>query len=468
MKLVIIGGGPGGYTAAIRAAQLGLEVVLVEEDKNLGGTCLNRGCIPTKAFAESASRWRQARESAEFGVEIGEALKFNAERMLERKNAVVRRLAMGVSGLLKKNGVRVVNARGRLLGGGRVEAGGEILEADRILLATGSRVFVPPVFPVDGERVVTSDEILRLGRVPESLIVVGSGAVGMEFACIYASLGSKVSVVEMLPRLLPLEDEEVSAEMLRLMRKAGLNIYLQAKITEVKTENGRVAAYGENLGPEGRIEAEMLLAAVGRRANLQDLGLEKAGLEINARGRLEVNKYMQTAVESIYAVGDIIPAPQLAHMASAEGILAVEHMAGLPVRELNFANCPAATYTHPEVASVGLTQQQAEEAGIGVKIGKFPFAALGKAAVGGHTDGFVKVVAEAESGRILGVHIIGCGACDLIAEASVAVQNGLTLEDVKNSVHPHPGLAEAVAEAVHHALGEPLNFVPPPPRRPRR
>ncbi|MBQ7501694.1 dihydrolipoyl dehydrogenase [bacterium] len=468
MKLVIIGGGPGGYTAAIRAAQLGMEVTLVEEDKNLGGTCLNRGCIPTKIFAESAARRRQLQDDAEFGIELEGAVKFNAEKMQERKNSVVRRLAMGVSGLLKKNGVRVVNARGRLLGEGKVEAGEEILEADRILLATGSRVFVPPVFPADGEKIVTSDDILQLRHVPESLIVVGSGAVGMEFACVYAALGAKVSVVEMLPRLLPLEDEEVSAEMLRLMRKAGFSIYLQAKITEVKIENGRVSAYGENLGAEGRIEAEMLLAAVGRRANLQDLGLENAGLEINARGRLEVNKYMQTAAENIYAIGDIIPGPQLAHMAAAEGILAVEHMTGLPVKELNFANSPAATYSHPEVASVGLTQRQAEEAGLAVKIGKFPFAALGKAAVGGHTDGFVKIVAEAESGRILGAHIIGCGACDLIGEASLAVENGLTLEEVKNAIHPHPGLAEAIAESVHHALGTPLNFLPPPPRRSRR
>lgn len=472
MRLCILGGGPGGYTAAIRGAQLGFEVTLIEQDKNLGGTCLNRGCIPTKALVEVSLRFQAIKEASSFGINLEGAPSIDMSKVQERKNGVVRRLAMGIDSLLKRNNVKVVHGRGRLLNSTTVEANGEKIEFDRLILAVGSSVAVPKIFPIDGERILTSDHILNLTEVPQSLIVVGSGAVGMEFASIFASLGTQITIVELADRLMPLEDSEVSAEMQRLCRKAGWKIYTGACIEKVERDGASVRVWGEGLPDNGEgqacLESDYLLAAVGRRPNLADLGLAEVGVTLTERGFIKVDQYMRTEVDNIYAIGDIVPAPQLAHMAAAEAIVAAEHAAGLEPQKLNYEQCPSATYCQPEVASVGLTQEKAEELGYKTAVGKFPLAALGKANISGHTDGFVKIVADAESKKVLGLHIIGEHACDLIAEGALALHKVASLEDIAATIHPHPSLSESVAEAAHHALGMPINFFPAPARRSRR
>lgn len=472
MRLGILGGGPGGYTAAIRGAQLGFEVTLIEQDKNLGGTCLNRGCIPTKALVEASGRFRAIKEATSFGISFEGAPLIDMAKVQERKNATVRRLAMGIDSLLKRYNVKVVRGRGCLLSDTAVEVNGKQIDFDHLILAVGSSVAVPKVFPIDGERILTSDHVLNLTEVPSSLIVVGAGAVGMEFASIFASLGSQITVVELAERLLPLEDKEVSAEMQRLCRKAGWKIYTGAKIERVEREGEIVRVWGQGLPEDGNgqacLESAYLLAAVGRRPNLTDLGLERVGLEFTARGFIKVDQYMRTSVGTIFAIGDIVPTPQLAHMAAAEAILAVEHMAGLELEPLRYEQCPSATYCWPEVASVGLTQEEAEARGCKTAIGKFPLAALGKANISGHTDGFVKIVACASTQKVLGLHIIGEHACDLIAEGALALHKGASLADIAATIHPHPTLSESIAEAAHHALGTPINFAPVPTRRPRR
>lgn len=472
MRLCILGGGPGGYTAAIRAAQLGFEVTLIEQDKSLGGTCLNRGCIPTKALVEASLRFQAIKEASTFGIVMETSPTIDMAKVQERKNSVVRRLAMGVDSLMKRNNVKVVHGHGKLVGDKTVEVGQEHIEFDSLILAVGSSAAAPKVFPIDGERILTSDHILNLTEVPRSLVVVGSGAVGMEFASIFSALGSQVTIVELAERLLPLEDSEISAEMQRLCRKAGWKIYTGANIEKIERSNSCVRIYGSGLpnaeGDAPNLESDYLLVAVGRRPNLANIGLEKVGLELTERGLVKVDQYMRTNVANIYAIGDIVPAPQLAHMAAAEAILAVEHLAGLEPETLNYNCCPSATYCQPEVASVGLTQEQAEEEGYKLAIGKFPLAALGKANISGHTDGFVKVVACAETKKILGIHIIGEHACDLIAEGALALHKGASLEDIAHTIHPHPSLSESVAEAAHHALGTPINFMPAPSRRSRR
>lgn len=472
MKLAVLGGGPGGYIAAIRAAQLGMEVTLIEEDKNLGGTCLNRGCIPTKALVEASMRFKSLQEAAGFGLELGQSPVVDLAKVQERKNALVRRLAMGTKGLVERNGVKIIQGHGRLVSDHTLEVDGQVLEFDAMILATGSRTATPKFFPIDGRRVITSDHILNLTELPKSMIVVGSGAVGMEFASIFAAFGTKISLIELAPRIMPLEDHEISSEMQRLCRKAGWRIFTGAKTEKIEVTSEGVKVTGEGLAAADEpLQAEIMLVAIGRTPNLEDVGLDKVGVELTERGRVKVDQFMRTSVANIYAIGDIVPTPQLAHMASAEGILAVEHLAGLTPRTLNASHCPAATYCDPEVASVGLTQEQAESQGRSVKVGKFPFAALGKAAIGGHTDGFVKVVAACEGEDkphlILGVHILGAHACDLIAEGALALEKGATLEDIAHTIHPHPSLSESVAEAAHQALGAPLNFLPPPKRRGR-
>lgn len=461
-KVIIIGGGPGGYVAAIRAAQLGLNPLLIEKDKNLGGTCLNRGCIPTKALLESAGRMEAINSAADFGItNLGQA-SVDMAAVQTRKRGIVRRMAMGIDGLLKKNGVQVVHGQAQLVEPGKVMVGSDCYEAENVILATGSVCSVPKVFPVDQQHVLTSDAMLELEHIPQSLIVVGSGAVGMEFASLYAAFGSKVTVVEALPRVLPLEDEDVSQEVQRLFRKKGIQVYTGCCIENVEVTGEGVSVSGAGL-PE-QLNADILLAAAGRRANIAGLWAEQLAISTE-RGRIVVDEYMRTSIDGVYAIGDLVPTPQLAHMASAEGILAVEHIAGLRPNPLNAAICPSATYCHPQVASVGLTEAQAREQNLPVAVGKFPFAALGKAAVAGNTDGFVKVVADSANGRLLGVHMVGAHVTDLISEAVVALQCQARLADLVASVHPHPTLSESLAEACHAALGSPLNFMPPPARR---
>lgn len=462
--VAVIGGGPGGYVAAIRAAQLGLATLLVEKDPQLGGTCLNRGCTPTKALLETATRLDHARHGEEFGLVLEGSPRVDMARVHQRKNAVVRRLAMGLDGLMKKNRVTVARGHGSLAGPGRVRVGDEEHAVRHVILATGSVPTVPPVFPVDGVRVLTSDHMLAYPEVPPRLIVVGAGAVGMEFASIYARYGSQVAVVELLPRVLPLEDEEVSAEVERAYRRQGIAIHTGAAVQRVHVGPETVRVEGEGL-PEG-LEAEVLLVAVGRRPYTEGLGLETVGLELD-RGRVPVDGVMRTRVPGVYAIGDLVATPQLAHVASAEGILAVEHLAGLEPHPIDYGRSPSATYSQPEVASVGLTEAAAVEAGYDVKVGRFPFSALGKAAILGETGGFAKVVADSRYGEVLGVHLVGPHATELVSEAVVALTVEATLDELMHAIHPHPTLSEALMEAAHAAAGSPIHFVPPPPRRKR-
>ncbi|HEY3570636.1 MAG TPA: dihydrolipoyl dehydrogenase [Thermoanaerobaculia bacterium] len=458
--LIIIGSGPGGYVAGVRAGQLGMKVAVVERDPKFGGTCLLRGCIPTKALLHTASILDEIREADTLGIQVA-APTLDIVKAQERKQKVVDSNSKGVEFLFKKNKVTGIHGLGRITGPHEVEVTGPdgakvSYGAKNIMIATGSVPRDVPIAPVDGERILNSDHILELKKVPQSLAVLGAGAVGTEFASIYASFGSKVTLIEMLPRILPIEDEEVSAELQKALRKRGIDVLAGTKMQSVeRTENGvRLKLEG---GKVDTVEAELLLVAIGRRPVTENLNLEALGIELE-RGYVKVNPFMQTAQPHIYAIGDVINTPWLAHVASAEGILAVEHMAGLPVKPINYDRVPSCTYCDPEVASVGLTEAKARERGYDVKVGKFPFTALGKAKVIGKTTGFVKVVRETKYDEILGVHIIGAHATDLIAEACVALQMEGTDEELLRTMHAHPTMSEAVMEAAHAAHGAAIHI----------
>lgn len=459
--LVVIGSGPGGYVAAIRAAQLGMRVTVVEKDDRFGGTCLLRGCIPTKAMLHSADTFERVREAESFGITSGDAA-VDIAKVHDYKDGVVDKNAKGVAYLFEKNDIETVHGFGRVKGANTVEVSSDgesrTLEAEHILIATGSVPRELPFAETDGERMLNSDHILELDRVPESLVVLGAGAVGCEFASIYRSFGSEVTLVEMLPRLLPLEDAEVSKELERAFRKRGITNRTATKLDSVeRTDDGlELTLEREGEDPE-TLETEMLLVAVGRAPVTGDLGLEEVGVGLE-KGYVEVDQHMRTAVDSIYAIGDVVDTPWLAHVASAEGILAVEHMAGRKVRPIDYDHVPACTYCDPEVGSVGLTEEEAEERGYDVATGKFPFTALGKASILGKTAGFVKVVRETRYDELLGVHIIGAHATDLIAEACVALQIESTTEELFRTMHAHPTLSEAVGEAAHAAVGSAIHM----------
>jgi dihydrolipoamide dehydrogenase len=459
LDLMVIGSGPGGYVAAIRAGQLGLRTAVVEKDPKFGGTCLHRGCIPTKALLHTAGLLDEVRHADSFGVKVSDA-QLDMEQAHIYKDAVVDKNARGVEFLLKKNKVDGLHGIGRLVGPNEVEVTGadgvKKYRAKHILLATGSVPRDIPVAAADGQRVLNSDHMLKLQSVPGKLLVVGSGAVGCEFASVFASFGSEVTLVEMLPRLLPLEDEEVSKELQRAFRKRGIRSLTGTQLQGVEhTDAGLrvdLAADGKNESAE----ADVVLIAVGRAPVTEGLGLEALGIELD-RGYVPVNELMQTSVPHIYAIGDIVRTPWLAHVASAEGIVAVEHMAGETARPLNYDHVPSVTYCEPEVGSVGLTEAEAKERGYDVAVGKFPFSASGKAAIEGKTTGFVKVVRETRYDELLGVHIIGARATDLIAEACVALQVEATTEELFRTIHAHPTLSEAMAEAAHAAVGHAIH-----------
>jgi dihydrolipoamide dehydrogenase len=458
--LIVIGSGPGGYVAAIRAAQLGLKTAVVEKDVKYGGTCGLRGCIPTKALLHTAAVFDEIKESASLGIQVAEP-SLDMVKAQERKQKVVDSNAKGVEYLFKKNKITGIKGRGRLSGPNEVTVEGADGEASYgarfILIATGSVPRDIPIAPADGERVLNSDHILELTTVPASLAVLGAGAVGTEFASIYNSFGSKVTLVEMLPRILPIEDEEVSAELEKVLRRHGIKVMAGTKMAGFeKTETG-VRLQLEKGEKAETLEAEKLLVAVGRRPVTENLGLEALGVELE-RGYVKVNPLMQTAVPHIYAIGDVINTPWLAHVASAEGILAVEHMAGKHVKPINYDRVPSCTYCDPEVGSVGLTEAKAKERGYEVVTGKFPLSALGKARIIGKTEGFVKIVREKKYDEVLGVHIIGAHATDLIAEACVGLQLETTGEELMHTMHAHPTLSEAVAEAAHVAEGQAIHI----------
>jgi len=458
--LVVLGSGPGGYVAAIRAAQLGLKVGVVEKDSKLGGTCLHRGCIPTKALLHTAEVLDEIRSAGKLGIGV-DAPSLDLGKAQARKQKVVDKNARGIEYLFKKNQIEALSGRGRLLGRERVEVEKDgvrrSISAKNILIATGSVPRDIGLAPADGKRILNSDHILRLEEVPESLVVLGGGAVGTEFASIFSSFGSKVTLLEMLPRLLPVEDEEVSAELRRVLKKRGIDVRTGSQLKSVETSGDLLNLAIEAKGKTEQLEAEILLVAVGRAPVSEDLGLEEAGVVVE-KGYLQVNEYMQTAVPNIYAIGDVVNTPWLAHVASSEGILAVEHMVGETARPINYDHVPSCTYCQPEVASVGLTEAEAKRRGYDVETGKFPFTALAKAAILGKAEGFVKVVREKKYDELLGVHIIGPHATDLIAEACVALRVESTTEELFRSMHAHPTLSEAVVEAAHAAFGHAIHI----------
>jgi dihydrolipoamide dehydrogenase len=456
--LIIIGSGPGGYVAAIRAGQLGINTCVVERDPFLGGTCLHRGCIPTKALLHTADLLQQVRDGARFGVVAAE-FRLDLKAAHDHKRKVVTKNSKGIEFLFRKNKVAWVQGVAKLVGGHTVEIAKpdgttERRTAKHVILATGSRCGDLPFLAADGDRVVNSDQILELAEVPTRLLILGAGAVGMEFASIFARFGSQVTVVELLDRVLPLEDPEVSAEVEKAFRRQGVIVHTAARLEEARVEGALVrarvvTAKGETL----QIEADRLLLAVGRVANFKGIGLEVTKVQIE-RGRIVVDEFCRTHEDGVYAIGDLLNAPWLAHVASMQGILVVEHIAGLEPKPINYNQVPSCTYCWPEVGTIGLTEPQAKEKGYEVRVGKFPFSAISKSAIIGETTGFVKIVAEAKYGEILGVHIVGPHATELIAEAEVALRGELTAEELVHTIHAHPTLHEAIheaAEAVHGA-----------------
>lgn len=457
-KVVIIGAGPGGYVAALRGAQLGLEVTLVEK-RFLGGVCLNVGCIPTKALLASAEAFVTARSGGAYGFRVEGEVVADFAAMAARKDRIVKRLTGGIGSLLAAAGVEVVIGEATLGPDRRVtvrvsDGGERAFQPDAVVLATGSEPARPGLFPIDEERVLTSDGALALTSLPESLIVVGGGYIGMEFASLFSDLGVRVTVVEMLPRILPTVDAEVASALAGIMTERGVRI-----LTGTRVESVDVGSSGVAVSVAGeRLEAEAMLVAVGRVPN--SAGLEAAGLALDERGFVRVGDCMETDVPGVYAVGDLVGGALLAHKASAEGVVAVERIAGRDSR-IDYRVLPSAVFTRPEVASVGLTEEQAAAEGRAVKVGRFPFLACGKAVASGDTEGFVKLVTDSDTGEILGCHILGRGATELVAEAAVAMSMEGLAADIARTIHAHPTLPEALMEAAHDALDGALHM----PRR---
>ncbi len=449
--VTVVGAGPGGYSAAIRAAQVGLKTAIVERDPNLGGTCLLRGCIPTKEYLHSAHLADTMKHAAEFGIEVSD-FKINFESVYQRKNKIVDQLSKGVTFLMKKNKITVFKGTGSLAGNGKVNvtaADGKVetIDTKNVIIATGSAPRLLPGLEVNAPRVVTSDELLEIRQIPKSMVVLGAGAVGVEFASVFAHFGSAVTIIELLPRIVPIEDEDVSKELTRVFKKRKITVLTDTRFQAAKVNQDDVEiTYVDSKGKEGKITCETLLVATGRRAVTEGLGVEGTKLEIE-RGYIKVDEFMRTAEPNVYAIGDVIPTPWLAHVAAKEGSVAAEHIAGKNPRPINYNLVPNCTYCHPEIGSIGLTEAKAKEKGYDVKVGKFPFSALAKAKILGETDGFVKVVADAKYDEVLGVHIIGPHATDLLAEASVALGLEATAEELGHIMHAHPTLSESVMEA---------------------
>jgi dihydrolipoamide dehydrogenase len=459
--VIVIGSGPGGYSAAIRAGQYGLKTAIVEKDALLGGTCLHVGCIPTKALLHTAEVWEYFVHPEAQGIHCqNPALDYPL--VLDRKNKIVVKHAKGVEMLMKKNKVEVILGYGRIKGPGQVEVstpqGTRVLETKNIILATGSGARMLPGLQPDATRILTNIEILSLPQVPKSLLVIGSGAVGVEFASIFKRFGSEVTVFEMLPRIVPVEDEDVSKELERSFKKQKIRCETNAKVSNIVRFDDHVEL--DATLSNGKIEhfsGEALLVAVGRKPNTENCGLETTKV-VTDRGFVQVDAYQQTAEPGVYAIGDIVAGtPQLAHVATMEGMVAVGHIAGKAVRPVNRLRIPGATYTEPGIGSVGLTERQAREAGYDVKVGKFPFLANSKASILGSHDGFVKVVADAKYGEILGVHIIGPHAYELISEAVAAMEAEATVDTMIATIHAHPTLYEAVGEAFNNVYGLAIN-----------
>jgi dihydrolipoamide dehydrogenase len=460
--VIVIGSGPGGYSAAVRAGQYGLKTAIIEKDPKLGGCCLHVGCIPTKAFLHAADVWERFQHPEEDGMHCDNA-RLDFPLVLQRKNGIVAKHAKGVEFLMKKNKIEWIKGYARLAGPGKVEvtaADGskKTLETRAIVLATGSEARMLPGLKPDAKRIVTNIEILDFAQVPKTLAVLGAGAVGVEFASCFSRFGSKVSIFEMLPRLVPVEDEEVSKELARVFKKSGIRVETGARVSDVQlTDCGvRFQATLDN-GKVETVEAESLLVAIGRKPNTENIGLEGTKIQLD-RGFVKVDEYQRTGEPGVYAIGDIVAGtPQLAHVATAEGMVAIAHLAGKPATPVNKNRIPGATYTEPGIGSVGLTEAQARAKGSNVKVGKFPFMANSKASILGRHDGFVKIVSDEKYGEILGVHIIGPEAFELIGEGVLAMEAEATVDTLIHTIHAHPTIYEAMGEAFNAVYGQAIN-----------
>jgi len=459
--LIVIGSGPGGYVAAIRASQLGLKVAVVERSE-LGGICLNWGCIPTKSLLKSANVFEYLKHAADYGITIEGEASADFEAMVKRSRGVAEGMSKGIQFLFKKNKIEVIQGTGKLLGNKQVEVLNEageksVYTADHIMLATGARSRQLPNLPQDGEKVIGYRKALTLDKKPESMIVVGSGAIGSEFAYFYNAIGTKVTLVEYLPTIVPVEDEDVSKQLGRSFKKSGIKVMTGAEVTKVDTSGEKVKAWIKTKKGEEEYEADIVLSAVGITPNLENLGLEEVGVQVE-NGRVKVDEFYQTTVPGVYAIGDIVPGQALAHVASAEGIICVEKIAGHNPEALDYGNIPGCTYASPEVASVGMTEKAAKEAGYELKIGKFPFSASGKASAAGHKEGFVKLIFDAKYGELLGAHLIGANVTEMIAELVTARRLETTGHELIKAVHPHPTMSEAIMEAAAAAYDEVIHI----------
>jgi len=460
--VVIVGGGPAGYVAAIRASQLGGKVILIEKDA-LGGTCLNRGCIPTKALLHSVEILESARRGKDYGVSVGE-LSIDFTKMMSRKDAVVNTLVSGVQYLMRSNAIEVIKGTGKVISPTEVEVDSgqqEAVRTARIVLAPGSVPSVVPIPGVDGSGVITSNVALQLSEVPQSLLVIGGGAIGVEFATIFAKLGTRVTIVEMLPQIIPTEDQELSISLRRILERDGIKIFTSAQVSRIEDdpEGDKLISVVAGEG-EQKLMAELVLVAVGRKSNIEGLGLERVGIKTE-RGSVVVNDRMETNIPGIYAAGDAIGGILLAHVASAEGEVAVENALGKK-SVIDYRVVPRCIYTMPEVAAVGLTESQAREEGLNLKVGRFPFTANPRALILGRSDGFVKVLSDAKSGEIFGIHIFGPQATELISEATLAMKMEATVSEISSTIHVHPTLSEAMRETALDAEGMVIHM----PRKP--
>jgi len=453
--IIVLGSGPGGYVTAIRASQLGFKTAIIEKE-SLGGVCLNWGCIPTKALLKSAQVFEYLKHAEDYGMTVKEA-KHDFDAVVKRSRGVADGMSKGVKFLMKKNKIDVIEGFGKLKAGKKVDVDGKEYAADHVIIATGARSRELPSLPQDGEKVIGYRKAMTLEKQPKKMIVVGSGAIGVEFAYFYNSMGTEVTVVEYLPNIVPVEDEEVSKQLERTFKKSGIKIMTSSEVTKVDTSGDGVKATVKTKKGEETLEADIVLSAVGIKSNIENIGLEDVGIATD-RDKILVNDYYQTNIPGYYAIGDVTPGQALAHVASAEGILCVEKIAGHHVEKLDYGNIPGCTYCYPEVASVGLTEKQAKEKGLDVKIGKFPFSASGKASASGAKDGFVKVIFDAKYGEWLGCHMIGAGVTDMIAEAVLGRKLETTGHEVLKAVHPHPTMSEAVMEAVADAYDEVIHL----------
>ncbi|TAG53640.1 MAG: dihydrolipoyl dehydrogenase [Cytophagales bacterium] len=454
--IIIIGSGPGGYVAAIRASQLGMKVAVVEKE-SLGGICLNWGCIPTKALLKSAQVYEYIQHAADYGITVKE-YKADFDAVIKRSRNVADGMSKGVQFLMKKNKIDVIDGFGKLTKDKKVEVTAKdgkktIHESKNIILATGGRARELPNVKIDGEKVIEYRKAMTLPKQPKSIVVIGSGAIGVEFAFVYATMGTKVTIVEFMPRIVPVEDEDISKELEKQYKKKGLDIYTNSSVESVDTKGTDCKVQVKTPTGNITIECDIVLSAAGVVTNLEGLGLDEAGVK-HDKGKVLIDDFYKTNITNVYAIGDIVKGPALAHVASAEGIICVEKIAGHHPEPLNYGNIPGCTYCIPEIASVGMTEKAAKEAGYEIKVGKFPFAASGKASAAGAKDGFVKVIFDAKYGEWLGAHMIGYNVTELIAEVVVARKLETTAHEIMKSVHPHPTMSEAIMEATEQAYGE--------------